>query len=264
MNGEGQRGSLADLGGKTALVTGAGSGIGRAIALHFADCGASVGLLDIDGAAAASVHEEIAARGGRAAPWAVNIRDAGVVDDLLLAIDRDLGPVDILVNNAGIRDLSPCLDLSLADWNAVLDVNVTGAFLYAQATARRMRERGSDGVLLAIASVAGLIAVPNRTAYVASKHALIGLTKSLAWELGAHGIRANAIVPAGVDTPMAAETLARYPETAAAIRRTCPMGRMAHPEELAQLAAYLASDAAGFINGAVLSIDGGFMAGRNL
>lgn len=254
----------SDFRGRTVLITGAGSGIGRAMAFRFAGLGASVAVVDVNAEAAQQVSDEIGRGGGTTAPWQADVRDADTTDGVFRGIESRFGPVDVLVNNAAIRDLSPCLDLPLAEWSAVLDINLTGAFLYAQAAAKSMRRGGRGGVLLSIASVAGLTALPNRIAYVSSKHALIGLTRALAWELGAYGIRANAIAPGGVETPMAAEVFRRFPEKAEAIRKSCPAGRLAQAEEIADLAVFLASDRARFINGAILPIDGGFTAGKDL
>ncbi len=248
--------------GCAALVTGAGSGIGRAIAHRLAR-DTPVAVVDRDGGAAENVAHEIVGHGGDAMSWRADVGDEAAVNALVDSVEERLGPIGILVNNAGIRDRGACLDLDLERWNEVLRVNLTGAFLCAQAVARGMRARGG-GVILSIASVAGVTALPGRVAYVASKHGLIGLTSALAWELGRFGIRVNAIAPGGVDTPMAAESIAADPAKAAALERECPLGRLAQAEEVAELAAFLTSDAARFVNGAIVPLDGGLLAGRDL
>lgn len=252
---------MADFSGRTALITGAGSGIGRAMAHAFAAHGAAVAIVDHDPKGGQAAADEVAAHGGKAHAWAADVGDANAAQDIFADVESQLGPVDILINNAGVRDIASCLDLSVAEWDKVLRVNLTGAFIYAQAAARRMVHHSRGGAIISITSVGGLTGLALRSAYVASKHGLVGLTKVLALELAAHNIRVNAIAPGGVDTPMATEAFKLSPDTSAAIKRAAPLGRLARAEEVADLAVYLASDRAAFITGSVVSIDGGFMAG---
>lgn len=249
------------LAGQVALVTGGGSGIGRACAIAFAEQGAKVAVLDRDATASEGVAAEI---GSAAMACVLDVTDAAVVGPTLDLIEVTLGPVDHLVNSAGIRDIASCLDLTPELWNAVIGVNLTGPFLWSQGVARRLVARGAGGSITGIASVAGLTGFAQRSAYTSSKHGLVGLTKVLALELGEHGVRVNAIAPGGVLTPMSAEALRNVPDAEASVKRLSPMGRMADPSEVASLAVYLASDAARFVTGTVIPFDGGAMAGRVL
>lgn len=249
---------------RIALVTGGGGGIGTAIARKFAEAGALVAVADKRLDAAKVVADSIVADGGAAMAWAIDVSDSSAVTQVIDEIEQRLGAIDILVNSAGLRDLGSCLALGKDEWNAVLGVNLTGAFLCSQAVARSLKERASEGSILSIGSVAGTTALADRVAYVASKHGLVGLTRALAWELGSSGIRVNAIAPGGVDTPMARETFVRFPEKLSVLKNECPMGRLAGVDEIADLALFLVSDAARFMSGAIVPLDGGFLAGRTL
>lgn len=241
------------LAGKVAVVTGAGSGIGAAIAAAFAAKEAWVALLDIDGGAAR----------GRAATlpdsraWTCDVADAGSVEAVVAAVETEMGGIDILVNCAGIVDLAPAEDISLAAWRRTLDINLTGSFLMAQAVGRRMIARGY-GRIVNMASQAGSVAIEEHVAYCASKFAIIGMTRTLAIEWGRHGITVNSISPTVVMTDLGRKAWAGA--KGEAMKAQIPTGRFAEPEEIAAAALFLASDAAGMINGADLLVDGGFTA----
>jgi NAD(P)-dependent dehydrogenase (short-subunit alcohol dehydrogenase family) len=239
--------------GKVAAVTGAGSGIGAAIAAAFAAKGAWLAVLDIDAEAArarASTLPESRA-------WACDVADAGSVEAVVAAVETELGGIDILVNSAGIVDLAPAEAIGLAAWRRTLDINLTGSFLMAQAVGRRMIPRG-QGRIINMASQAGTVAIPGHVAYCASKFAIIGMTKTLAIEWGRHGITVNSISPTVVLTDLGKKAWAGA--KGEAMKAEIPTGRFAEPEEIAAVAVFLASDAAGMINGADILVDGGFTA----
>jgi NAD(P)-dependent dehydrogenase (short-subunit alcohol dehydrogenase family) len=241
------------LAGMVAVVTGAGSGIGAAIARAFAAKGAWVALLDLDGdavrARAAALAESKA--------WACDVADAESVEAGVAAVTAEMGGIDILVNCAGTVDLAPAEEISLAAWQRTLDINLTGSFLMAQAVGRRMIARGY-GRIVNMASQAGSVAIEGHVAYCASKFAIIGMTKTLAIEWGRHGVTVNSISPTVVLTDLGRKAWAG--PKGEAMKAQIPTGRFAEPEEIAAAALFLASDAAGMINGADLLVDGGFTA----
>jgi len=239
---------------KRAVITGGGSGVGAATARRFLEEGAAVVLVDRDRAAGKRIERELP---GLAAvlPADVSIRDEAerAVSE---AISR-LGGLDVLVNNAGISIRHRFLEITPEDWNRVLAVNLTGTFYMAQAAARHMA-KGGGGVILNMASTNGLVGHPFYAAYNASKAGVIELTRTMALELAPH-VRVNAVAPGYVLTPM---QRAEYTdEMLEAVNRKIPLGRHAHPEEIAALFVYLASDEAAYISGQVYIIDGGETAG---
>jgi 3-oxoacyl-[acyl-carrier protein] reductase len=246
--------------GKVALVTGAQQGIGRAIALALAADGADVGVNYLDDRAGAeAVAGDVRARGRRAVLVAADVSRAEDAQRMVEAVATALGPLDVLVNNAGIFPRSAFLDLSEDEWSRVLDVNLKGSFLCAQAAARVMVREGRPGSIVNLASVA-MRGTPLGVHYAASKAGVAGLTRAMALALAGHRIRVNAIAPGLTDTAQP-----RYGNTEAelqALARDIPLeGRMARPEEIASVAAFLASDEARWITGQVVHVNGGaFMA----
>lgn len=237
--------------GKVAAVTGASRGIGRAICLALAKEGADIALLGVSTEAAEAVAEEIRALGVRARVYACNVADETEVKAAFKALVSDFGTLDILVNNAGITRDKLMMMMKPEDFDAVLAVNLRGAFL-ASREAYPIFAKKRSGRIISITSVAGIMGNAGQVNYAASKAGVIGMTKSMAKELAPRGVTCNAIAPGFVETDMTAAFQGKE-EALAAI----PMRRFARPEEVAALAVFLASDAAGYITGEVIRIDGG-------
>ncbi len=256
---EERAGRLAD---KVAFITGAGSGIGQATALLFAQEGARVCAVDLDPAGAQATAGSITGSGGQALS---TVADVSASDHVRRAVDSCLqhfGRIDILVNCAGIGSTQTVVDTPEDLWDRVFAVNVRGTFLCCKAIASHMIEAGG-GTIINIASVAGMVGLKNRAAYCASKGAVISLTQAIAVDHVGQHIRCNCICPGTVDSPWVGRLLAAAPdpvaERAALVARQ-PMGRLGTPQEIARAALYLASDDAAFITGSSLVIDGGLTA----
>jgi meso-butanediol dehydrogenase/(S,S)-butanediol dehydrogenase/diacetyl reductase len=245
------------------VVTGAASGIGRQVALAFAAEGARLALGDIDHAQAEATAAEIRQRGGEAHAFALDVIKPDAVREFIAGAEAVLGRLDVLANCAGVREISPLLDLSYEDWQRTMGVNVTGSFLPAQAFARRLIAQGKAGRIVNIASTLGLVATPERVAYVTSKHAVVGLTKALAMELAPKNIRVNAVAPGVIRTPMT-ERYFQDAETSQKIRDIHAMGRWGETQEVANAMLFLASEESSFTTGAVLTVDGGWTLGKKM
>lgn len=244
------------LDGKRILVTGASLGIGRAIARAAAASGAEVLLAARGRPGLEEVAAEIAAMDGRAHVLPFDAADPVAIRKAVAMA----GPLDGLVNNAGSVTREPFLEASEAEMDRVLGLNVKGATIVAQEVARAMTKAGTRGAIVNIASIAGLVGARNRSLYAATKHALMGLTRAMALELGPHGIRVNAICPGLVNTPLAADLMADE-AFVAATRARIPLGRIMEPEDIAGPAVFLLSAAASGITGIALPVDGGVTAG---
>lgn len=240
------------LSGKVAIVTGAASGIGAAIAEAFAARGARVALLDMNLGAASERARDLPG----AIALACNVTDSASVAAAVAAAGKALGPIDILVNSAGIVDLAPAEDLSAGAWDRTIAVNLTGSFLMAQDVGRSMIAAGRGGRIINLASQAGSVAIDGHVAYCASKFGVIGVTKTLALEWGRHGITVNSISPTVVLTDLGRK--AWDGPKGEAMKALIPTGRFAEPHEIAAAAVFLASDEAAMINGADLLVDGGY------
>lgn len=247
-----------ELAGRAALVTGAGSGLGLEVALELAARGARVLAADIDRHRAEDTARTIVARGGAAEPCEVDVADYDSVLAMVEAAER-LGPLQIAVNNAGVGGEGvPVADYSLEGWSRLMRVNLDGVFHSLKAEIPAMRDAGG-GSIVNMASVLGTVGRPNAAAYVAAKHAVVGLTKSAALEYAADGIRVNAVAPGFVLTALNESRLSS--EDRAALRQQHPLGRLGQAQEVATVVAFLAGEDSSFITGSCQLVDGGYSAG---
>jgi 3-oxoacyl-[acyl-carrier protein] reductase len=254
-----------DLDGRVALVTGAGSGIGRASSALLAEAGAHVVAVDIDGEAAAATCSSITAQGRSAGSAPLDVRDTGAVDHLVAEVLADHGRIDVLANVAGVMHSAPVAEMTDDDLDAVLATNLKGPFHLARAVVPHMVAAGS-GSIVNMASAAIDVPAAGLFAYAASKAALVQLTRILAVEAGPHGVRVNAVAPGWIPTGMTGRHYLRpdgtvddevFERVAAPMRALSPMGRIGDADDIAHAVLYLASDAAGFVTGQVLSPNGG-------
>ncbi len=244
---------------KTAVITGAGSGIGKAMAVLFAKQGAAVHIIELDSSAAKAVVEEIVMVGGEAVAHSIDITSQQQVN----AVFKLIGKIDILVNNAGIAHVGNIEHTSAEDFDKIFSVNVKGSYHCLYAAIPLMKEN-NGGVILNMASIAAVVGIPDRFAYSMSKGAMQAITLSIAKDYLQHNIRCNCISPARVHTPFVDGFIAKnYPENKAGmfekLSKSQPIGRMGTPEEVAAMALYLCSDEAAFITGNNYLIDGGFV-----
>ena len=246
---------MSQLTNQIAVVTGAGRGIGRGIALRFATEGADVACVSRTAENAEKVAAEVRALGRRAWAHAVDVSDSAAVAAAGEAILKDCGKVDILVNNAGVTRDGLLMRMSDEDWDTVLDTNLKGAFHFTKAFTRGFLKQRS-GRIINIASVIGLIGNAGQCNYAASKAALIGFTKSMAKELGSRGITVNALAPGFIETDM---TAVLKDEMKAELLKQIPLGALGHTDDIANAALFLASPAARYITGQVLTVDGGMV-----
>lgn len=251
---------MFDLTNKVALVTGAGSGIGRAIAQRFAQAGAVVHVGDLNEAGGRETVALITAAGGRAEFVRLDVADESSV----ATVAKQIGTLDLLVNNAGIGHVGTILETKAEDMQRLYSVNVGGVFNVTKAFLPAMIERKS-GSIINLASIGGIVAVRDRFAYVTTKFAVVGMTKQIALDHSASGVRCNCICPGRVETPFVQARLKEYPDPEKAYQEmssTQLIGRMGHPEEIAAAAHYLASDEAKLVTGSSLMADGGWSAGK--
>jgi 3-oxoacyl-[acyl-carrier protein] reductase len=246
---------MNQLASQTAIVTGAGRGIGRAIALKFASEGADVVCVSRTAENCEKVATEVRALGRKAWARAVDVADAAAVGQAVEQILAETGRVEVLVNNAGVTRDGLLVRMSEADWDTVLDTNLKGAFLFTKALARAFMKQRS-GRIINVASIVGLIGNAGQCNYASSKAALIGFTKSAARELASRGILVNAIAPGFVETDM---TSGLKDELKSDLLKTIPLGAFGQPEDIANAALFLASPLARYITGQVLTVDGGLV-----
>lgn len=248
--------SSFDLTGRTAIVTGAGSGLGRHFALALARAGARLALAGRRIAPLTALAAEIEGFDRRAMPLQLDVSDPASVKEAVAAAETELGPIGILVNNAGVTVSKPVLEQSEREWDTVLDTNLKGAWLMAQETARHMVRLGHGGSIVNIASVLGLKAEKQVAGYAASKAGLVQLTRALALELARHGIRVNAICPGYFPSEMTGEFLAGA--AGEALIKRIPQRRLGDYADLEGPLLLLASDAGSYMTGSVVVVDGGF------
>jgi NAD(P)-dependent dehydrogenase (short-subunit alcohol dehydrogenase family) len=242
---------LLDLEGKVAIVSGAGHGLGFAVAARLAEAGAAVVLNDLDGDRVAAAASRLRDQGRHAAAVAGDVADRTDVGRCVEAAVAEFGRVDVLVNNAGIWPREPFLETSGELWRRTLEVNLVGQLLLAQAVAARMIEQGDGGAIVNVASIAAIVPHPDYlVAYGASKAGVVNATRTLAKALAPHGIRVNVVLPGGMETP-GVEGVPRREGT------DIPLGHRADPDEVATAVVFLASPLAGYVTGAELVVDGG-------
>jgi len=250
---------VSDFEGKVVLITGAAGGIGREAAVQFAQQGAKVAVADIDTAGLAQTVE-LAGNGAIAIP--VDVSDEGSVQAMVEQTVSTFGGVDVQFNNAGISGTrANTADTTTDDWNRVININLTGVFFCARAAIPAMQKRGG-GVIVNTASVDGLVGMPSISHYVAAKHGVIGLTKSIALEYARDNIRAVAVAPGYIKTKMTEEAFSE--EEKGLLTSLVPLGRAAGPEEVANMVVWLASDKASYVSGSTHQVDAGLLAGFNL
>ena len=247
------------LDGSHALVTGAGRGLGRQMAVGLAEAGADVTIADLDAEGAEATAEAVREIGASSTAVRADVSDEAEVEAMVATATDRLGPIDTLVNNAGVSEQVPAEEHGLEDWQSIIDVNLTGVFLCAKHVGRQLLERDAEGTIVNMASVSGFVAnFPQpQIAYNASKAGVVMVTRSLASEWATEGIRVNAIAPGYMRTEMVADAIEKRPGMGDVWRDATPIDRLGRPREIKPLVVYLASDASSYVTGEVAFMDGG-------
>lgn len=246
---------MVNLEGKSVIVTGAGRGIGKAIAQKFASLGAKVLVSDVVEENVNKVVEEIKSNGGQAVGIVTDVTKSDQVDEMINKCTSEFGSLDVIINNAGITKDALCMRMSDEQWDQVIDVNLKGVFLCTRAAYKVMMKQRS-GCIISLSSIVGLIGNIGQTNYAATKGGVIAMTKTWAKEFASRGVRANAIAPGFIKTEM---TDAIPDKVKDKLLTTIPLSRMGDPEDIANACAFLSSDAGGYITGQVLTVDGGMV-----
>jgi NAD(P)-dependent dehydrogenase (short-subunit alcohol dehydrogenase family) len=250
---------FSDLQDKVVLITGAAKGIGRAMALAFAKQGSSLVLFDLDAAGLSQLEQRLCEQGVQVMSVVGSVTAPEDVQRAVMAAIQAHGRVDILLNNAGISMNKPSIDLTPEDWRRTIDIDLTGVFFCCQAAARQMIKQGS-GVIISTASMYGVVAAANRTAYCSAKAGVVALTKSLAVEWAPYGIRVNALCPGYIETDLVREIIAAGGMDREEIEARIPQGQLGSPEQMADVALFMASEVSAYMTGHALLADGGWTA----
>ena len=250
---------FADLRDKVVWITGAAKGMGLAMAHAFAAQGARLALLDIDKPGLEQAIQSLELAKDRCVLFEASVIEPQAMEHVAASIVEAFGQIDVVINNAGISMNKPTLEVSADEWRKTVDINLNGTFYGAQAAARHMISRQS-GVIINMGSVYGVSAAPSRAAYCATKSAVVALSQSLAAEWATHGVRVNALCPGYVETPFLADLMQRGVLSRESLQARIPMGVLASPEQIAQVALYMASEASGYMTGHAMVVDGGWTA----
>lgn len=250
---------FADLRDKVVWITGAAKGMGLAMAQAFADQGARLALLDIDEQGLRDAEQQLALNSDRLLSVIASVVDAQDMASAAASIVQTFGRIDVMINNAGISMNKPTLDVTSDEWLRTVGINLNGVFFGAQSAARHMVQ-AQGGVIINMGSVYGVTAAPNRAAYCATKAAVVALSQSLAAEWAPHGIRVNALCPGYVETPFLVDLMKRGVLNRESLQTRIPMGKLTTPEDIAQVALYMASTASSYMTGHAMVVDGGWSA----
>ncbi len=253
-------GSTPDSTQPVAIITGAAGGIGKGVASQLAADGHAIVISDVRGDAAQATAQAFVAQGVRAIGVQADITDAAACAGMMQAAMENFGRIDVFVNSAGISAPKPTLDVTPEEWRRMIDIQLTGAFLSSQAAGRAFVQQGCGGCIVFISSINAEAAFPMRTAYACAKSGVLMLTKTLAIEWAARGIRVNAVGPSHTETEMTQQNIARGMIDVETIKRRIPLGRLARVEDVANAVSFLCSDKASFITGHSLYVDGGYLA----